>query len=85
MQERRSVTSPAGRIESECCTESIRRGSIRRWTEMIVEDNPKIETQRGEVPQQKNRQATNVKQLGDREIASETKQQITHRERGKQK
>jgi hypothetical protein len=43
MQERRSVTSPAGQIECDCCTESIRRGSIRRWTEMIVEDHPEIE------------------------------------------
>jgi hypothetical protein len=38
----------------------------------------------------RNPQTSNIareifKQLGDREIASETKQQITHRERGKQK
>jgi hypothetical protein len=48
---------------------------------MIVEDHPKIETQRSEIPQ-----AIRIaRQHGDREIASETKQQITHRERGKQK
>jgi len=51
---------------------------------MIVEDHSKIETQRSEI----RRQAIAgdiFKQLGDGEIASETKQQITYRERGKQK
>jgi hypothetical protein len=76
MQERRSVTGPAGQIESECWTESIRRGSNRRWTEMIVEDQPEIEECDAK---------SAVRQHGDGEIASETKQQITHRERGKQK
>jgi hypothetical protein len=62
----------------------------------IVEDQPEIEEQRSEIPQaaksrgkligrhcRAKRSSNNGKQLGDREIASETKQQITHRERGK--
>ena len=48
---------------------------------MIVEDHPEIEEDDAKIPQPGN----TFRQHNDTEIASETKQQITHRERGKQK
>jgi hypothetical protein len=43
---------------------------------MIVEDHPEVETQRSEIPP--------ARQRAGGEIASQTKQQIMNRERGKQ-
>jgi hypothetical protein len=50
---------------------------------VIVEDQPEIEEHDAKFRRQATSSGNTVRQHGDGEIASETKQQITHRERGK--